>query len=428
MNNSTSPLVSIITVVYNAKDTIEETILSVINQGFDNFEYIIIDGGSTDGTVDVIKKYQNKINYWLSESDKGIYDAMNKGILAATGEWINFMNSGDTFVSQDTIAIVFTDKNYAEVDVVFGNSYAKMENGDIFSIEASNELDRLKFFPIYRHGASFVRASIHKKNLFDLSKEKFGFALDFYCINTLYLNNFRFKKIDLAILVFLSDGVSNQPFKSNYYNFLISIEKHFSIRAFLILCKRMLVLMLKYSFLEPIFRAINAFFVNYVTNYIISNIPSWRIRKLHYQLVKIEFGKHSIANMGLYLFGPKNIKIGDNTHINKGCFIDGRGGCTIGNNVSISHNVSIVTGSHDVNNRFFAEKYLPIVIDDYVWIGINVTILQNVHIGKGAVVAAGAVVTKDVSPYTIVGGVPAKVIGQRSKDLEYHCSCKISFV
>jgi len=428
MNNSTSPLVSIITVVYNAKDSIEETILSVINQGFNNFEYIIIDGGSTDGTVNVIKKYQNKINYWLSESDKGIYDAMNKGILAATGEWINFMNSGDTFVSQDTISNVFIDKDYTEADVIFGNSYKKTERGDIFSIEASSQLDRLNFFPIYRHGASFVRTSIHKKNLFDLSKEKFGFALDFYCINTLYLNNYRFKRIDLAILVFLSDGLSNQPFKGIYYDFLISIEKHFSIRAFLILCKRMLVLVLKNSFLEPILSVIHAFFVNYVTNHIISNIPSWRIRKLHYQLVKIEFGKHSIANMGLYLFAPKNIKIGDYTHINKDCFIDGRGGCTIGNNVSISHNVSIVTGSHDSNNRFFAEKHLPIVIDDYVWIGINATILQNVHIGEGAVVAAGAVVTKDVPPYTIVGGVPAKVIGQRSEDMEYNCSWKIPFV
>ncbi|WP_051179066.1 glycosyltransferase family 2 protein [Thermodesulfovibrio thiophilus] len=89
------PLITVITVVYNGAKYLEETILSVINQTYPNVEYIIIDGGSTDGTLDIIKKYEDYIDYWVSEKDKGIYDAMNKGIMCANGKWLLFVNIGD---------------------------------------------------------------------------------------------------------------------------------------------------------------------------------------------------------------------------------------------------------------------------------------------------------------------------------------------
>ena len=92
---------------YNAVTTIETTILSVINKNYSNIEYIVIDGGSIDGTVDIIKKYADKITDWVSEPDKGIYDAMNIGIIVATGEWINFMNTGDTFYNENVFSEIF---------------------------------------------------------------------------------------------------------------------------------------------------------------------------------------------------------------------------------------------------------------------------------------------------------------------------------
>ena len=102
MYNNSKPLISIVTVSYNAATTIEQTILSVINQDFEDFEYIIVDGGSTDGTVDIIKKYQDKITLWVSEPDRGIYDAMNKGIRLAKGEFIYFINAGDVLLELPT--------------------------------------------------------------------------------------------------------------------------------------------------------------------------------------------------------------------------------------------------------------------------------------------------------------------------------------
>ena len=91
------PLVTIITVVFNGEAYLEETIQSVINQTYDNVEYIIIDGGSTDGTLDIIKKYENQIDYWISEKDHGIYDAFNKGISLAQGTLVGIQNADDYF-------------------------------------------------------------------------------------------------------------------------------------------------------------------------------------------------------------------------------------------------------------------------------------------------------------------------------------------
>src|SRR4051812_22804100 len=97
------PRLSIITINYNNVSGLRKTVESVVNQTSQDFEYIVIDGGSTDGSVDVLKQYAKKIKYWISEPDKGIYNAQNKGILKATGEYCHFINSGDYLVKNDVI-------------------------------------------------------------------------------------------------------------------------------------------------------------------------------------------------------------------------------------------------------------------------------------------------------------------------------------
>jgi glycosyltransferase involved in cell wall biosynthesis len=116
------PLITVVTVVYNAGKTLEETILSVINQMYKNIEYIIVDGASTDNTLEIIKKYENEIDCWVSEPDDGIYYAMNKGIDLATGEWLIFINGGDLFFEKKTITSVVNKMIDAEV-VYYGDVY-----------------------------------------------------------------------------------------------------------------------------------------------------------------------------------------------------------------------------------------------------------------------------------------------------------------
>lgn len=114
------PRISVITVVYNNANGIENTIISILNQNYQNVEYIIIDGASTDGTVDIIKKYENHIHCWISEPDRGLYDAMNKGLKRATGEYIMFLNSGDLFYNSEVLANIF--KNEKNFDVFYGDT------------------------------------------------------------------------------------------------------------------------------------------------------------------------------------------------------------------------------------------------------------------------------------------------------------------
>lgn len=163
--------------------------------------------------------------------------------------------------------------------------------------------------------------------------------------------------------------------------------------------------------------SIICFFINHIS----AHIPCWLIRKIFLKMSGMKVGKGSEINMNLYVMNPWHIRIGEHTHINQRVFLDGRAGITIGNNVSISHFVTIMTGSHDIQSSNFQGVFKPVSIEDYAFIGVNATILQGVTIGKGAVVCAGAVVTKDVAPFAVVAGVPAKKIGERNKDLNYHC-------
>jgi Glycosyl transferase family 2 len=123
------PLISIITVVFNGEEKLEQTIQSVIAQDYDNIEYIIIDGRSTDRSTEIIQKYEHRIDYWKSELDAGIYDAMNKGIDLATGQWLNFMNCGDLFYNHQSLSLIplSADVDFYYSDTILYNSYGDTE-------------------------------------------------------------------------------------------------------------------------------------------------------------------------------------------------------------------------------------------------------------------------------------------------------------
>lgn len=156
-------------------------------------------------------------------------------------------------------------------------------------------------------------------------------------------------------------------------------------------------------------------------------IPSQTVRNAGYRACGMAIGRGTVIYHGCEIRAPGNVRVGSWTSIGDHAILDGRGGLTIGDSVNFSTGVWVWTAEHGVNDPGFAYSAAPVVIEDYAWISCRAVILPGVTVGRGAVVAAGAVVTKSVAPYDIVGGVPAKAIGRRSTDLDYKLTSGLAF-
>jgi glycosyltransferase involved in cell wall biosynthesis len=189
-------LISVVTVCYNAKDILEETILSVISQTYKELEYIVIDGGSEDGTQSILKKYENHITYYISEPDKGIYDAMNKGVQAAKGDYVLFMNSGDCFYNDTTLEDWVESINNERADVYYGDCVYKYSYGDRYM--KALPLKEIGRMMVFSHQSVMVAASILKNKRFDI---RYRFAADYDCLLRCFLEGRRFVYSPLPISI-----------------------------------------------------------------------------------------------------------------------------------------------------------------------------------------------------------------------------------
>lgn len=193
---------SIITINYNNRDGLRKTIESVVNQSYKDFEYIVIDGGSTDGSREVIKEYAEQIDYWVSEPDDGIYNAMNKGIKVAHGDYLNFMNSGDYFynknVLNDTLA-------YLNDDIVSGRSINEDFSARPFHVSKNPTM--IQFYKnTVDHQASFISRKLFKDSLYD---ENYKIVSDWkFYIEKIIFQNCSFSLIPVTVAIFQNGGIS----------------------------------------------------------------------------------------------------------------------------------------------------------------------------------------------------------------------------
>lgn len=218
------PKISIITVCYNASNLIEQTIRSVLSQTYSNIEFIIIDGGSTDGTIDIIKEYSCRISKWVSEQDKGIYDAMNKGATMASGEWIIYRNVGDFFVSKTVVEDMFRHNIDDAVTILHGDCRYICDMGEkVFTPGIINPYYDKTSMPVF-HPSTFIRAEYQRQNPYDISLRSSA-DFDFFLNALLLGKKFEYRPILVADYSF-GDGMSVK----NWYTVLrennIILEKY----------------------------------------------------------------------------------------------------------------------------------------------------------------------------------------------------------
>lgn len=258
---------SIITINYNNAEGLLKTIESVITQTFNDYEYIIIDGGSRDGSVDIIKQYDNQIDYWISEPDKGIYNAMNKGVLKANGDYLYFLNSGDCLVANDTISNIFN--NLTDCDLVYGNAILEYENNVHIIQKHQNMGENLTFHSFYKGGINHQSAFINKRlfNKYGLYDENLKLVSDWkFFLVAFGLNTSKAIYKDINICYFDMQGLGSnqdelllkerndvikdlvpQPIIKDYENFLIDIEKinfikkHWFTRIVFLIVEKLLI-------------------------------------------------------------------------------------------------------------------------------------------------------------------------------------------
>ena len=213
------PLISIITVVFNGATTLEETILSVLNQTYDNIEYIVIDGGSNDTSLDIINKYDSQLDFWISEKDAGIYDAMNKGIKLATGDYIGILNSDDFFANffvvqkiVKRLVIEKLDAVFSQLDIVDPNNQLKVLRK--YRVKSfSTFMLRIGVMPA--HPTFYCRRLCYQKLGASLYKTNYQIASDFELLLRLLLTqNISWGFINETTVIMRAGGASSSSFKS----------------------------------------------------------------------------------------------------------------------------------------------------------------------------------------------------------------------
>jgi len=221
------PLITVVTVVYNGEEHLEQTIKSVIEQNYDNIEYIIVDGESTDDTIKIIEKYEDQIDYWVSEPDSGIFDAMNKGLSLSTGNYIGFINAGDYYNFDIFVKLTQEICQYPGIDIFYGDEDVMSEK-NIFLFNRPPKILNGCLGRDIPHQSTFIKLDVHLKYKFETY---YKIAADRILFAELLNNNHTYKRIPFTVSNFIEGGASSNKLLARKENYLYDY-RYFGLLGF----------------------------------------------------------------------------------------------------------------------------------------------------------------------------------------------------
>lgn len=413
--------VSIVTVSFNAETTIEHTLRSVATQTYPHIQYLVIDGGSADGTLAIIDRHAASIDVVVSERDKGIGDAWNKGLRRATGDLVFMLNADDELHPDGIEQMVAAWRRHGcPQAVLYG--ITDFIDGEGHLVQTS----RRTFDPArVAHGFGFMfttcifpRALWERVGPFDTGV---SIAVDTEWLMRALALDVPLIGCDYRIRM-REGGVSDKYRRRAFAQYHAILRRHGYSRTALLRARLrheaalgVVALRQRHPRLvtQGVFVAIRA------ANLLYNLTPGFTLKRQVARALRMRVGRDSCVHAPLRTFGTGAISIGDHSVVNRACYLDNRDAITIGNSVSIAHNVRIYTGGHDIDARDFAYTKAPVRIEDYAVLFANAIVQPGIIIGRGAVVLPGAVVTRDVAPFAVVGGNPARHVRDRPHDLDY---------
>lgn len=249
-----SPIFSIVTVTYNAGRVLEKTIQSVINQSYKNIEYVIIDGSSSDGTIEIIKKYEDKIAYWVSEPDEGLYDAMNKGLQVVTGDYIWFLNAGDVLKNENTVSELANIAMQNNIpDILYGETDLMDLEGHILGERRLKAPEKLTWKSFRKGMLVSHQAFVAKRSITSDYDLQYRFSADFdWCIRCMKEAN-SIVNSHLRLVNYLYEGLTTSNRKASlkerytimckYYGTFATTIRHiwFAVRFYWTKCTKKIV-------------------------------------------------------------------------------------------------------------------------------------------------------------------------------------------
>lgn len=419
------PLISVIVATRNAEHTLRPTLQSLTMQTMLNFEIVLIDGASTDNTLSIVKEFSNSIAFHLSEPDSGIADAWNKGLRHARGKWIMFLNAGDRIHRDhfNRVEKALSSTTYGPVilycDVLKFNS--KHEITSTIRGRAPTERSVGNGSVGFGHPGSLSSIECFEQiGNFDTDLR---IAIDTDWLLRAFNAGHAFKRFE-SVAYMSEGGISDRNFSKAMHEYFLcttrlglTSEHHANLARFALPVIRKLLHAYRFALRNPL-RTVKHMLVS-VANSLGDCLPFHWLRHGYFHLLGFELGPRASIAMGFRFYRPGRVFIGEGSVINRSCLFDNRDRIQIGKHVSIARDVSIFTAGHDPESPFFEMVTAPVHVDDHAVIFAGAMVMPGVRIGAGAVVYGGAVVTKDVEPMTIVGGVPARIIGHRNTTHSY---------